>query len=224
MGLLCTVVFARGNDSVFHYRMNYASLLLSACFVRAYLFVRLNIFLSAFFCVCLCVSLCICLPTCMITFISTFLYNLSHFLLIYFYISYPSVCRVLLFFFCFVFYLLAFGVVFLTCSWTISRVSLWPGPQEWLRNVTGCWTITSEGIRTCRRSCRSKQRWQLAMSTPCARCWSRATRPRSGTPTGGRCCISPPPRARSAASASSSSTEVGRLDGFPFVRTKTLFL
>lgn len=92
------------------------------------------------------------------------------------------------------------------------RVCLCVGTQERLtpvlRDVTGCWTITAEGTQSCRRSCRSRRRWRLAMSTLSARCWSRATRPRSETPTAGRCCTSLRPRARSAVCACSSNTEV----------------
>ncbi len=50
--------------------------------------------------------------------------------------------------------------------------------------------------------------WRPAMSTPSARCWSRATRPRSETPTAGRCCTSLRRRERSAACVCSSNTEV----------------
>uniref|UniRef100_A0A8C1DZ47 Ankyrin repeat and SOCS box protein 7 n=1 Tax=Cyprinus carpio carpio TaxID=630221 RepID=A0A8C1DZ47_CYPCA len=46
------------------------------------------------------------------------------------------------------------------------------------------------------------------MSTPSARCWSRATRPRSGTPMAGRCCTSLRRRERSAACVCSSNTEI----------------
>lgn len=94
----------------------------------------------------------------------------------------------------------------------VTRVCLSAGTQERLspvlRDVTGCWTITAEGTQSYRRSCRSRRRWRPAMSTPSARCWSRATRPRSETPTAGRCCTSLRQRAKSAACACSSNTEV----------------
>lgn len=97
----------------------------------------------------------------------------------------------------------------------VIRVCLSAGTQERLtpvlRDVTGCWTITAEGTQSYRRSCRSRRRWRLAMSTLSARCWSRATRPRSETPMAGRCCTSLRRRAKSVACACSSNTEVKSL-------------
>lgn len=96
-------------------------------------------------------------------------------------------------------------------------VCLSAGTQERLsavlRDVTGCWTITVEGTQSYRRSCRSKRQWRPAMSTPSARCWSRATRPRSGTPTAGHCCTSLRRRGRSDVCACSSNTEVKTILG-----------
>lgn len=70
----------------------------------------------------------------------------------------------------------------------VTRVSSWGSCKG--QTQLGCYTTTAGGTLSYRKSCRSRLPWPPAMSTPCARCWSRAILQTVAMPTAGPCFIS----------------------------------